>query len=208
MAGFKRYLILFIALSNYFLILAQTDSTPEYSRFSAKIAIGNQAVGFPFQHSFSASNPHGGIGIEFRLNKSLTHQLLVSSNLGFFRNKVIGNSITSDLDFGYRYSNKTGLFLETSLDLGLIRQYHPRDIYAYDNTEGTYVKVDNKGVFASLVGFRMGIGYDFSKKSNHPFHLGINHHFFIQSPYFDVANFPIMPQSTTNIVFTYKFKKS
>jgi len=207
MTTFKKYLFILFALSCSFLMKAQGSSPIEYSKFPLKIALGNHAVGFPYQNSFSAFNPHLSIGTELGLNKNQKHRLFLSSNLGFIRNKVIGNTITADFDLAYRYTHKKGLFIETAFGLGVLDQFHPRDIYELNPADGTYKKSSDKGTFASLIGLKMGIGYDFSKNSNRPFRIGINHNFFIQTVYFDVMSFPIMPQSTTNITITYKFKK-
>lgn len=207
MKTFKKYFFILFALSCSCLIKAQEGSPIEYSKFPLKLAIGNHAVGFPYQNSFSAFNPHVSIGTELGLNKNPKHSLFLSSNLGFFRNRVIGNTITADFDLGYRYMHKKGLFIETSFGLGALDQFHPRDIYELNPTVGTYEASADKGTFSSSIGFKMGIGYDFSKNSNTPFRIGINHNFFIQTVYFDVMSFPIMPQSTTNITITYKFKK-
>ena len=207
MSRLKKYLLILLTLSSSYLVEAQDVNPIEYSKFPLKISIGNHAVGFPFQNSFNAFNPHFAVGTEKRLNKNQKHQLYLSSNLGFIRNKVIGNTITIDFHFGYRYTRHKGLFIETALGLGVLNQFHPRDIYQQNTTDGMYEKVSDNGTFASLLGLKMGIGYDFSKHSNTPFRIGLNHNFFIQTTYFDLANFPIMPQSTTNITFTYKFKK-
>lgn len=193
-------------MSCIFVAHAQNEEV-QFAKFPLKISFGNHAVGFPFQHSFKAFNPHFSLGTEFGLNKNLKHQIYISSNLGFIRNKVIGNTIPLDVDFGYRYLHKTGLFLETTLGLGILKQYHPRNVYQYSESNETYDKISDKGLTTSLVGFKMGMGYDFSSNNQHPFRIGINHHFFIQTTYFEIDNFPIMPQSTTNISITYKFKK-
>lgn len=202
----KHFLILFALLGSC-LVKAQDANPIEYSKLPLKIAVGNQAVGFPFQNAFSAFNPHLSIGTELGLNKNQKHHFFVSSNLGFFENNVIGNTITLDVDLAYRYTQKTGMFIETALGLGILDQFHPRAIYEQNTTDGSYDKITDQGTFASLIGLKMGLGYDLSKKTNYPIRIGINHHFFIQTIYFDVQNFPIMPQSTTNITITYKFKK-
>lgn len=207
MKSLIKYLIVLYSISSVLALQAQSEDEVSYSRFSAKAAIGNHAVGFPFQNSFSAINPHFSLGAEYGINKNPKNRFFAATNLGFIGNDVIGNTITLDLDLGYRFTHKSGLLFETDLGLGILNQYHPGDIYELDTSDGTYDKIKDKGTSASLVGFRMGLGYDLSRKSDFPFRLSLNHHFFIQSPYFDVKNFPIMPQSTTNITVTYKFKK-
>jgi len=207
MTGFKKYLLFILAISSTYLAHAQNATQIAYAKLPLKIAIGNHAVGFPYQNSFSAFNPQLSVGTELALNKSQKHQIIAASSLGFIRNQVIGNTIMLDIDLGYRYLHKSGVYIETSLGLGVLDQFHPRDIYVQSEVDGTYDKVSDKGTFASLIGNKMGIGYDFSKRSELPFRLDLSHHFFIQSPYFDVASFPIMPQSVTSLSITYKFKK-
>ncbi len=207
MTTLKKYLFILFAISSAHLVKAQDLSAIEYSKFPLKIAIGNHAVGFPYQHSFDAFNPYLSIGTERGLNRNPKHQLLASSNLGFIRNKVIGNTITIDFGLGYRYTHNRGLFIETALNVGLLDQFHPRDIYEQNTSDGSYEKISDKGTFASLIGFKTGLGYDLSKHSKHPFRIGMDHNFFIQTSYFDIESFSIMPQSTTSISITYKFKK-
>ena len=207
MTRLRKYLLILFALSSSYLIKAQDASPLAFYKFPLKINIGNHVVGFPFQNSFNAFNPHFSVGTELGLNKNQKHRLLLSSNLGFIRNKIIGNTITIDFDLGYRYNHKTSFFIETAFGLGALNQFHPRDIYKLNTTDGTYEKISDNGTFASLIEFKTGLGYDFSMNSTSPFRIGINHNFFIQTPYFDIENFPIMPQSTTNISITYKFKK-
>lgn len=207
MTSFLKFLVILLALSSSCLVKAQDNGNVKYSKFPLKIALGNHAVGFLYQNSFKAFNPHLSVGTELGLNKNQKHRLFVSSNLGFFRNEAIGNSITLDFDLGYRYTAKMGLFIETALGIGLLNQFHPADVYQQNDLDGSYEKVADRGTMASIIEFKTGIGYDFSIKSKRPFRIGINHVFFIQSPYFDLDKFPIMPQSTTNISITYKFRK-
>lgn len=207
MTTIKKFFFLLFLLSSSFFLKAQDDEPIRYTKFPLKIAFGNHVVGFPLQQPFSAFNPHFSIGTELGLNKSDKHRLLLCSSLGFIRNEIIGNTIPLDLTFDYRYTSKPGIFLQTGLGLGVLNQFHPRDIYALKSTNDGYEKVNDKGIFASLITLKMEIGYDFSKKSKYPFSIGIQHHFFIQAPYFDLNNFPIMPQTTTNISITYKFIK-
>lgn len=207
MTTLKKYLLILFAISSAHLTDAQDLSAIEYSRFPLKIAIGDHAVGFPYQHSFGTFNPYLSVGTERGLNRNQKHHLLASSNLGFIRNNVIGNTITIDFGLGYRYMHNIGLFIETALDLGLLDQFHPRDIYEQNTSDGSYEKISDRGTFSSLIGLKTGLGYDLSKNSKHPFRIGIDHNFFIQTSYFDVENFSIMPQTTTSISITYKFKK-
>jgi len=201
------FLLVFLLLPSFYL-QAQDNSTLEYSKFPLKVSIGNHVVGFPYENLTSTYNPHFSVGTERFLNKSLKHQLFLASNLGFISNRVIGNSILIDLDFGYRYAAPKGFFIDIALGSGAIDQFHPAEIYQQNSSDGSYQKVKDKGRWSSLISLKTGIGYNFSKKTNLPIAIGLTHNFYIQTSYFDVENFPIMPQSTTNISITYKFKKS
>lgn len=203
----QNLLLILLAFSYTCLLRAQENEQIEYSNYPLKISLGNHAVGFPFQNSFDALNPHISLGTEKGLNKSNTHRPFIASSLGLIINKFIGNTITLDLDLGYRFTAKGGLYLDMALGLGILNQFHPNDIYIQNATDGSFQKVNDNGRLSSLISLKTGFGYDFSRKTSLPFSIGISHDFFIQTSYFDVANFPIMPQSTTNILITYKFKK-
>ncbi len=207
MVTLRKYLLIFIGLLGVHISIAQDANASSYTKFPLKIAIGNHAVGFPFQNSFNAFNLHLSLGTELGLNKNLKHSLFLSSDLGYISNGVIGSSINLNVDFVYRYTHKTNFFLETALGIGMLNQFHPRDIYALNESDGTYDKISDNGTIASLIGFKTALGYDFSKKTDFPFRIAFSHHFFIQTAYFDLRNFPIMPQSSSNILISYKFKK-
>jgi len=127
--------------------------------------------------------------------------------LGFVQNEIIGSSAHFDLGVGYRFTHAQGLFLNAELDLGLLNQYHTRTIFSYESSDRTYQEVQDKGTAATYSGIRLATGYDFTIARNRPFRVGIEHHFYFQSPYFPIEAFPIMPQSITSITITYKFKK-
>lgn len=203
----KKYSFLFLIFFLPILLIAQKEEPIRYTKFPLKISIGNQVVGFPFQHPFKSFNPHFSIGTELGLNKNLKHRLLLSSSLGFIQNDIIGNAIPIDFHFNYRYTNKIGIYFQPSLGFGISKQFHPRDIYVLKPSNDGYEKKNDQGILSTIIGLKIEMGYDFSKKSNYPISIGIQHNFFIQTPYFDLDNFPIMPQTITNISLTYKFIK-
>lgn len=207
MRAFLKSIIFLISLSFAIELQAQENNQSEYYKLPLKIAMGNHAVGFPYQNTFSSLHPNISIGSEFPLNKNHKHQLYLSSNIIFIDNNIIGNTIASDLNGAYRFVHSKGIFIENELGLGIVNQYHPRAIFELNSEDGSYSKIDDNGTLSSLIGIRSGIGYDLFRKYNLPIKIGINHYFFIQTSYFDVVSFPIMPQSTTNITIHYKFKK-
>ncbi len=206
MKSTKLILLIFWTVSSCVLLKAQEENNSSYLRFSLKLNLGNHAVGFPFENTFSTFNPYGSIGTELRLNRSSKHRLFLATNLGVVRNQIIGNSVNLDCDLGYRYTSGFGIYGEMAPSIGIMNQFHPADIYE-QRSDGSYAKVNDTGFFASTIGLKLGAGYDLSQRTAIPITLGIHHNFYLQTSYFDVASFPIMPQSTTNISITYKFER-
>ncbi len=195
--------VFFILFS--FSVTAQNEI--EYSKIQFKTTLGNHNIGLPGQISFNSFNPSINVGLLRKLNKNKKYLLFATSSFGGFINQSIGSSLILDIGSGYRYTHKVGLYIELELDIGGILQFHPRDIYKLDPENGTYIKKRKTGKLATVIGYEIGVGYDLSNRFDLPYTIGISNTFFIQSPYFKVSSFPIMPQSINTISITYKFNK-
>lgn len=202
----RIFIPIWLLLCCHLSLYGQEGDAIEYKKFPLKIGLSNHVVGFPFENISSTYNPHFSIGTERQLNKHLSHQFLAGSKVGWTSNKVIGNTISVDLDIGYRYMSALGLFSKLDFSIGAINQYHPYPIYD-QKSNGTFALKKDRGRPSSLIGFKLGIGYDLSRRGVLPVAIGIEHHAFIQTSYFDVASFPIMPQTTSGIIITCKFRK-
>ena len=183
------------------------DST-HYCKYPVRISFGSQVVGFPYQNLFSAFHPVFSAGTEFRYNKNEKHRICQTLNIGYSFNEQIGNKLLLNSDFCYRYTHSSGVFADISMGLGLVDQYHPRKTYKYNSSTGEYDRVSDWGKFGIQLGYGMSLGYDLSRKTHYPVSLFVKNTFFIQSPYFDLKDFPVMPQSTVQIGVTIKIRKN
>ncbi|MCX6266748.1 MAG: hypothetical protein NTW16_05235 [Bacteroidetes bacterium] len=204
----NNLIIVVLLVSLTIIAEAQTDhaATP-YFRLPIRVSFGSQAVGFPYQNLFSAFNPSFSAGTEFRYNKNETHRICQTLNVGFSVSDQIGSKVMLNSDFCYRYTHSSGVFADISIGLGLLNQFHARKTYQYNSSTGEYDKVKDYGTFGLMLGYGMSLGYDFSRKNRYPVSIFVKNTFYIQSPYFDMTNFPIMPQSTIQIGLTVKIRK-
>ncbi len=189
-------------------MMAQENTEVKFHKLPLMISVGNQVVGLPYQSLFQAFNPAVFAGTEFSYNKNRKHRLCQSLGIGFIRNEAIGNTITLNTDFCYRYTGKLGIYSDFSIGLGALSQYQTRQKYSINTTTGEYKKVKDFGKPAMLAEFSYSLGYDFSIKKNLPFSLFIKYNCFIQMPYFDFKLFPVMPQSIMQLGTIIKFRKN
>ena len=187
---------------------AQNNPAPvQYYKQPVRLSFGNQVVGFPFQNLFTSFHPGLMAGTEFGYNKSEKHRICQTLNLGFSFSRQIGNKVMLSSDFCYRYTHPSGAFAELSFGFGVLNQYHARETYKFNSSSGEYDRVGDPGKFGTMLGYGMGLGYDFSRKGGFPVSVFIKNTFFIQSPYFDLKDFPVMPQSTLQAGLTIKIRK-
>ena len=209
--GSKGKLILLAFLLITLPVITEARTNPDsthYFKLPVRISLGSQVVGFPYENLFSSFNPTFSIGTEFRYNKSEKHRIYQTLNLGFSSSPQIGYKLMLNSDFCYRYTHSSGVFADISIGLGLANQYHPRETYKYNEATGEYDHVKDRGVFGLMLGYGMSLGYDFSRKTRIPVSVFVKNTFFVQSPYFDLKDFQIMPQSTIQIGFTIKIRKN
>jgi hypothetical protein len=189
-------------------IMAQEKNEDKFHKLPIMISYGNQVVGLPYKNLFQAFNPAVFIGTEFSINKSRKHRLCQALGIGFITNEAMGNTITLNTDFCYRYTGKWGIFSDFSIGLGVLNQYQTREKYSINQTTGEYKKVKDFGKPAMLAEYSNSLGYDFSVKKNLPFAIFIKYNFIIQMPYFDFKLFPVMPQSVIQLGTIIKIRKN
>jgi len=184
------------------------QSGPVFGRLSVNGALGAHSVGFPFQNLLNGRGfALSSLGLEIRLNKSLKHSLFLASNTALIKNSTIGNTVLFGSDLGYRFTSKSGVYGSLALGLGALWQAHTWETYRFDADSGTYVSANDKGKFASQLGGSIALGYDFSRKYSKRYTVFVKNQFFIQSPYFDVKAFPIMPQNMVQIGLNVKLNQ-
>jgi hypothetical protein len=203
-----RKIIIIGLLLMPFYTWAQENTKGTFHKLPFTISYGNQVVDLPYQNLFQAFNPAVFTGTEFGYNKSRKHRLCQTLGIGFITNESIGNTITLNTDFCYRYTGKIGVLSDFSLGLGVINQYQARQKYSINVTTGEYKKVKDFGKPAMLAEYNYSLGYDFSVKKNLPFSLFIKYTCFVQMPYFDFKAFPVMPQSVLQLGTIIKIRKN
>ena len=204
----RKTILLTGLISMPLFIKAQENMEPKFCTLPLMISYGNQVVGLPYQNLFQAFNPSVFTGTEFSYNKSRKHRLCQTLGMGFIANEAIGNTITLNTDFCYRYTGKVGIFSDFSFGIGALNQYQRRAKYSIDPSTSEYKKVNDFGKPAVLAGYSYSIGYDFSVKKHLPFALFIKYNCFVQTPYFDYSLFPVMPQSVLQLGTIIKIRKN
>lgn len=199
-------LVAFVSLFNLQSATCQVTYTDTCcSRFSIQGGFANHIVGLPIQNLFSAYNPAiADVGIGFRLNKKTDKQIIISSQTSFICNSVIGNTLFTGLGIGFQYTNKTGIIVGLGLHSSGVLQFIPNPTYSFNGS--VYEATKLKPQVFSAIGYDLNIGYDFSNKFDKRYALFIRNKFILQSPYFDIEAFGIMPQNLFEMGFIYKMK--
>ncbi|MCI4669688.1 MAG: hypothetical protein MRZ79_16255 [Bacteroidia bacterium] len=165
-----------------------------------RIQLGNQDVGFGSENTFSSFNPRLSVGTTYLYNKNLKHQLGQHLNMDFTNNRVLGNKLSLQSHFFYRYLHKSGIYGELGIGLGLMRQFYARPIYEKEATGSGYQAAKSSGVNSLNFGYEISLGYTFQNESRIPIQaIFLSSALRIQYPYFNTAAFPIIPLSLTQI---------
>lgn len=202
-ARWRRYvpfLVLFsLAFLHPSLSFTQSEDTLDKSkpsRWSINLALGNHSVGFPLQNLGSALNPSiSDLGLEYRLNKGHKHVFSLASQSSFVHNPVIGHSFLNGLSLNYTYIHRSGITAGMDLGLGHLLQMYPRDTYSFNPQKETYEPSAITNISSSYSGFGLTVGYDLNPRFKRAYTIFLRNKFYIQSPYFNTAAFPILPQN-------------
>ncbi|MEM6345883.1 MAG: hypothetical protein AAF927_18460 [Bacteroidota bacterium] len=194
-------LLLLLILSSPYLRaqeLVQDHSFGE--RLSLHLAIGNHSVGFPLQNQFKAFNPAlSQLGITVRLNRSTKHSLLLGLSTSGIRNEVVGNSWLLGLELAYRYRHPSGVYTQLGLEMGALSQRSVREAYSFPFPSDDF-QPEQLSLNTSYSGLAWQLGYQFDQRLS----VFLSQRFFIQSPYFSVAVFDILPQNVLAIGLSYQ----
>ncbi|MBN2379972.1 hypothetical protein JXM67_09255 [candidate division WOR-3 bacterium] len=166
--------------------------------FPIVISGSNHSNALPLSNILRISPLYPGatIGTEFVWAEGKAGRLFQTGNLGGFVNASTGSGLFAESEFAYRCTASFGLFAETSLGLGYLHVFHPREILR-QNDEGVYEKAADWGKPCGMLSLCIGAGYDFAKKTRLPIAPFIRYQFFVQTPYFEVL--PIGMQSLLHL---------
>lgn len=160
--------IIFILLYSY-TINAQTADSLQTNKFGISVGywgtpINNRAV-------------KGTIGFKLGLERynlqTNKYKILTSADL------IVENRPESYTSFGLLFSAgvrrtlRSGLYFEYAIKAGYVGNYYPFDVYKV-NSKGEIANIGNKVFHTFVYGNSLGLGYDFSCKTN------LNLQFFIK----------------------------
>lgn len=201
-------LLLFFSIFTSRLRAEEKDSTygSFINRISISVAMGNHTIGFPFQNLYASFNPvlFDG-GAELKLNKKKKSFWYTFIGTCIVRNNQIGHSVMPAIGIGYRWFNKSNYWLSAALETGAIVQFHPTQTFIYNKETNAFKHGNNTPFLSQCVGFSLSVGYNLSVKYDIPLSVMIKNRFFIQSTYFNLASFPIMPQNMMETGIIYSF---
>jgi hypothetical protein len=111
-----------------------------------------------------ANTPGLKLGIEKAYLLSSKYSVIGSASLLLNRKPKIYTSAGFSFGSTLRRTGKCGLYLEHGINLGYLGNYYDFDVYR-TNSDGDVVNVGRKWNSSFLIGYSVGIGYDFSQKT-------------------------------------------
>ena len=124
-------------------------------------------------------------GAEITKKKDRAYQKMIYTfNLGYYHNKYNARTIFINGGLCSRYTAKFGVFADISGLAGYMHSFRPREIFRL-NDNGEYEKSSDFGKPGLMLGFCIGLGYDFSEVTNLPFSIFCRYQQYFQLPYND-----------------------
>jgi hypothetical protein len=105
------------------------------------------------------------LGIDKTFLKTSEYEIIGSASL--LLNRKPDNYSSAGLNFGstLRRIGKRGFYLEHGINIGYLGNYYDYDIYK-TNSGGEIVNAGRQWNSTIMIGYSIGMGYDFSKKTN------------------------------------------
>jgi len=138
----------------------QKDEVTLENHTSEKLAVSIAYFGEFFVHTGIKT------GIEYTLTESRGHKLTGGIRIGYWYQYRISNNLFADVDIGYRYTFKSGLFLDLIAATGYNHIFPDGKIYRYD--AGKISRAPNHGYGTFMPSFAAGVGYNFGYKKDKP----------------------------------------
>ena len=110
------------------------------------------------------------LGVERYLATTNNFNVIGSLNMIYYNETGIQSAISLNARIGQRFTTNFGLFMETSLGLGVQQTYFTTQIFDYNNGVAT-VTTSKSSKLGVLPNIAIGIGYDFTKKFDSPVKL-------------------------------------
>lgn len=143
----------------------------------------NRSIGITASYRGIIGNTPGlSLGIEKTYLQSTKYSIIGSAALLLNRKPDVFTSAGFNFGSTLRRTGKRGFYLEHSLNIGYLGNYYDFDIYR-TNSDGDIVNVGRKWNSTLILGYSIGMGYDFSIKTNTNLKL-----FFKPGIYYDMIN--------------------
>lgn len=140
------------------------------------------------------NTPGLSVGIENTYFQSAKYSVLGSATIFLNRKPDVFTSTGFNLGSTLRRTGKRGIYLEHGINIGYLGKYYNFDIYR-TNSDGNIVNVGRKLNSTITLGYSIGMGYDFSIKTNTDLKLfikpGLYYDLINKTNYYYVNNYSI-----------------
>lgn len=111
------------------------------------------------------NNP--GIKLGLEKSRAFSSKYAVNNSISFLVNwkSDVYTSAGIVLNSSLRRTSKKGFYFEHGINFGYLGSYYDFDFYR-TNSDGEIVNIGRKWKSSIIVGYSIGIGYDFSKRTN------------------------------------------
>ncbi len=143
------------------------EKTERKQTFPVAVSLTNHSWAFPFKKVFRVAPIYPGVAAEteFYYKSGPAFKGYQTGQIGGFINSSSGSALYLNSNLGIRYTMKFGLMADLSLGLGYFYGFYTSDTYI-QNSAGEYEKSKRAGVGAMSGNMSIGLGYDFSKKTD------------------------------------------
>jgi hypothetical protein len=132
--------------------------------FDVTYAADKDSANVPNGLSISYVRKGCQVGLERYFFQSEKYKIVGTASLLFQRVPSYYSSAGLVLNNMVRRTSKIGIYWEQGIKLGYVGSYYDFDIYDV-NSDGEIVNNGRKWLSSAIVGFSIGLGYDFSKKT-------------------------------------------
>jgi hypothetical protein len=155
----------------------------------------NRSIGIVSSYWGTFNNTPGlRLGIEKTYLQSTKYSIIGSAALLFNRKPDVFTSAGFNFCSILRRTGKRGIFLEQGINIGYSANYYDFDIYK-TNSDGDIVNIGREWNSTMMLGYSIGMGYDFSKKININMNLffkaGLSYDLLNKTNYYYVNNYNI-----------------
>ena len=173
------------------IILLSTYTTT----FAASPDSTNGSLGIMASYWGTIKNTPGlRLGIEKTYFQSTKYSVIGSATLQMNRKPDIYTSAGFNFGNTLRRTWKRGFYLEHGINIGYLGRYYDFDIYR-TNSDGNIINVGRKWNSTMILGYSIGMGYDFTQKTNTNVKLflkpGIFYDLLNRTNYYYVNNYSI-----------------